>query len=153
MEVSTSDLIKRSLRGEWAHPDPTKALEGVDWKGAGQTVPNVPYTIWQLFYHVDYWQKLILQGLRGESVTWPENLEDSWPASPAPDSEEDFQRLVTEFNEQLEEVASLLNDGMLGEEFPAGDGMSKAEFSRVLITHNSYHFGQIILVRRLLGTL
>ena len=153
MKMSTSELIRKSLHGEWAHPDPLKALENVDWKKAGEQIPNLPYTIWQLFYHVDYWQKLILQGLRGESVKWSEKLEESWSPSNAPESEQIFQQSVAEFNTQLKEVDSLLNDDIVNEDFPSGEGMSKLEFLRVLITHNSYHFGQIMTLRRLLGTL
>ena len=153
MDVSTTDLIRKSLKGEWAHPDPVKALEGLDWKIAGEQIPNLPYTIWQLFYHVDYWQKLILHGLRGESVKWPKNLEESWPTSHAPDSDQEFQQMVIEFSADLKEIESMLNDDMLAEDFPSGEGMNKAEFLRVLMTHNSYHFGQIVILRRLLGSL
>ena len=152
MELSTSDLIRKSLHGEWTHPDPTKTMEGVDWKKAGEKIPNLPYTIWQLYCHAEYWQRLILLGLKGETVTWPENLEDSWPTSHTVESEQEFQQLVTEFNQQIEEIESLLNDDMLDEDFPGGDGMNKAEFLRVLISHNSYHVGQIIILKRLLGT-
>ncbi len=153
MELSTSDLIRKSLHGEWSHPDPAKALDGVDWKKAGEKIPNLPYSIWQLFCHVEYWQRLILQGLKGETVTWPENLENSWHTSHTAKSEQEFQQLVTEFNQQLTEIESILNENMLTEDFPGGDGMNKAEFLRVLITHNSYHFGQIIVLKRLLSTM
>jgi uncharacterized damage-inducible protein DinB len=153
MELSTSELIRKSLHGEWAHPDPAKAMENLDWEKTGEQIPNLPYTIWQLFWHTEYWQRLILQGFKGQTVTWPKELEESWPPSPTPESEQEFQQLVTRFNQQLTDIESLLNDDMLTEDFPGGDGMNNAEFLRVLITHNSYHFGQIMVLRRLLGTL
>jgi uncharacterized damage-inducible protein DinB len=151
MELSTSDLIRKSLHGEWAHPDPIKMLDGVDWKTAGKKVADLPYTIWQLFHHAEYWQRLIVQGLKGHKVAWPQRLEDSWTTTPAPASEAEYQKLVAEFNNQLAEVGTMINDDVLREGFPSGEGMNKAEFLRVLMTHNSYHFGQIMVLRRLLG--
>jgi len=151
MELSTSELIRKSLHGEWAHPDPIKMMEGVDWKMAGQKIEGLPYTIWQLFHHTMYWQRLIVQGLEGKDVKWPQNLEDSWTTLVAPSGELEFKQLVSELNLQLEKVGAILNDDLLREGFPSGEGMPKAEFLRVLMTHNSYHFGQIMVLKRLVG--
>jgi uncharacterized damage-inducible protein DinB len=128
-------------------------MENVSWKKAGEQIPNLPYTIWQLLWHTEYWQRLILQGLKRQPVTFPKELEKSWPPSHTPKSEQEFQQLVTQFNQQLTEIESLLNDDLLTEDFPNGNGISNAEVLRSLVAHNSYHIGQIMVLRRLVGTL
>jgi hypothetical protein len=54
----------------------------------------------------------------------------------------------------IEEMGKLIRDpkNNVQQAFPHGDGQTLFREAMLIVDHNAYHIGQIVLVRRLLGS-
>ena len=88
---------------------------------------------------------------KGKNPPSPEHAVDSWPGSVYPADEDEWKTAVSTFLSGLrivEEIAA----SELEQEVPGRAGKSRGEILGKLTGHNSYHLGQIVLLRRLLGS-
>ena len=100
-----------------------------------------------------------LRRISGEDPQYPELGREGWPPHSAPQSEAERHEAVKRFRELLGEFEALANSTpeALSREVPPATQRHTQQASSVLamlwqtITHNSYHVGQIALVRRVLG--
>ena len=110
-------------------------------------------------FHVNYWIDYDLKRIRGEHPPYPAHAEESWPSSPAPADDAAWKQAVARFTALLDEVAMLANSGpeKLQQEVEAMHPAHERQSSSVVavlwqtVVHNSYHLGQIALLRRSLG--
>ena len=85
------------LHGKGAHADPVACVEDVSAGNlAGRTVEGVPYSIWQLVSHMNYWMDYELRRIRGQKPPYPEHAAESWPDRAAPTGNE-WRDAVHEF--------------------------------------------------------
>ena len=77
-----------------------------------------------------------------------------WPKSPAPPDDAAWEKSVQEFAQDTQRMAKLVQDPRtdLFARIPHGTGQTMLRQALLLADHNAYHLGQIVLVRRLLGT-
>lgn len=151
-----ADALIRALSAEDAHVDPVRALAGLDadlagrvpWAGlapaAGRPSLDAPYSIYQLLRHLVYWQDLLLRALRGEPVAWPRTAAEGWRAPQRPPSEAAWREAVARFLAGLREAQQRARELAGRPEDPL------LRHVLVLALHNSYHLGQIVLLRRML---
>jgi hypothetical protein len=83
-----------------------------------------------------------------KSPAWPHGY---WPTSPAPASQREWAESARAVREDLAAFARLIENGDLYKPFSWGDGQNLMREALVLADHNSYHLGQLMLVRRLVG--
>ncbi len=143
--------ILNGLQGKGAHTSARNILEGITWKLTGEKPADLPHSIWKILNHLIYWQNFLLQILNGENPTSPLHAEDSWPGQDSPESEDEWTTAVETFLTGIRtaESAALAN---LEQQALFDTSHSRAELFGMLITHNSYHLGQIVLLRRLLAS-
>jgi len=147
------------LYGKGAHANPLACVEDASFDLAGRRVPNFPHSIWQLVSHLNYWTDYELQRIRGENPAYPAHASQSWPTETAPASEGDWQRTVAHFKELLAKLAALAESApdVLTREVPATHPDHARHSSTLLavlwqtLVHNSYHLGQIAMLRQALG--
>jgi uncharacterized damage-inducible protein DinB len=148
------DILRFTLiagvEGEGAHSASSNALDGLDWQLAGRRVPGAPYTIQQSANHIIYWNGFSLAALRGENPTQPEHDVDSWPGPEAPANATDWAAFVAAYKGSLAALAAYIREGNLEGKTPSGRRL-RADVLRGVGSHVSYHFGQIALLRRMLG--
>jgi len=143
------------LRGRGAHVDPVACLEGVTLEMAGRLLPGVEHSIWQLTWHMTYWMDYELRSLAGPEVEYPGQAALSWPPSSAPESAEAWRAEVARFHRQVEALgewarrASLEGHGSRVVHPRQGDTMQDVLWQ--MVAHNSYHAGQVVLLRRAFG--
>jgi hypothetical protein len=141
-------LARRALSGKGAHVETNKVFSGLDWKAAGSKPRGVPHSVYQLLRHMSYWQDWVVQWLKGKDPAVPRHASGSWPAEAGPSSRRDWNESVLRFRRGL--VA--LERGCRGAELSSGrGGKSRLEMLHAIGAHNSYHAGQVALVRQLLG--
>lgn len=150
---SIRNLLLEQLDGGNAHADFEKAVQGLTYKQAGIKVEGVPHTIWELIEHIRISQADILEFSENpdyEEIDWPE---DYWPESSSPESKEDFENSIKVVRDGIEEMKALVRDPKndLQAVFDYGNGQTLFREAMLIVDHNSYHIGQIILIRRLLG--
>jgi hypothetical protein len=141
------------LRGRGAHADFGEAIQGLPEGLRGARVKDLPFTPWRLLDHLRIAQWDILEFSRDakhKSPKWPEGY---WPESDAPPNPAAWDASVAAFERDLAEMERLVKDSSnsLFAPIPHGDGQTLLREALLVADHNSYHIGQFILLRRLLG--
>jgi hypothetical protein len=153
------------LRGRGAHADFEKAIAGLPAKlrGArhpemassqeGLHIPLAPLTPWRLLEHMRIAQWDILEFSRDAKHISPEWPEGYWPAGDAPPSAAAWNKSVAAFRRDLSQMQALVKNPKMDlyARIPHGDGQTILREAMLVADHNSYHLGQFILLRRLLG--
>ncbi len=146
-------LAKVLTWGE-AHADWKQALAGLDAAHRGVRPAGSPYSVWELLEHARIAQEDIVDfatNPKYRAREWPASY---WPNSPAPPDDAAWEKSVKEFAKDTDEMVKLLKDPRtdLFAKIPHGTGQTMLRQGLLLADHNSYHLGQLVLVRRLLGT-
>ena len=147
------------LYGKGAHANSLACVEGLTAELASRRFAGSPYSIRQLLFHVNYWTDYDLRRIRGERPPYPAHAEESWPPDPAPADDAEWEQEVARFRALLGELAVLANAGpeKLRQEVEAMHPAHQRQSSSLeavlwqTVVHNSYHLGQIALLRRVLG--
>ncbi|MHB1628691.1 MAG: DinB family protein [Bacilli bacterium] len=145
-------MVMNVLQGRGAYASVNHIFENLDWRLAGQLPEGSPYTIWQLLNHLIYWQDYTLDLLAGKAPTVPEHAVDSWPGDAFPASEASWDTAVESFLAGLRMAQEAAKSSDLESATPARPEQSRAETLGMLMGHNSYHLGQVVLLRRMLGS-
>ncbi len=147
------DHLVQLLEGGHAHATFEHANRGFPASRAGERPPNSPHSAWELLEHMRIAQNDILrfcQSSEHKSPDWPSGY---WPASPAPESEDQWHASLISFRDDLAEFVGMVRDPAtdLYRQLPWGDGQTLLREALLIADHNSYHLGQLVLVRYLLG--
>lgn len=150
--ILIKNLIDLLEKGN-AHASLDDALSDVPFAILGERPNNVPYSIWQLAEHIRIAQWDILEFSKDAKHVSPKWPDDYWPKETKPAKESNWKKCVGTIKEDRKKFTDLLKDA--GEElytnFEHGTGQSLLKEALVLADHNSYHTGEIIIIRRLLN--
>lgn len=155
----SSRALTELLRGKGSHVDLLACVEDISAELAARNVAGFPHSIGQLVFHMNYWMKYELRRIRGQRPMHPEHASESWPASPSPADAPEWNELRNELASLLADFAALAQSprtelGRQVESMHGGDKKVAGTVEAVLwqmVAHNSYHVGQIVLIRRALG--
>ena len=147
------------LRGKGAHADPMACVEDVSAEMAARQIAGFPHSIGAQVFHMNYWMGYELRRVRGEKPEYPEHNSESFPSTTCPANAQEWDRLRKEFAGLLEEYSALAKSSRQELDRPIesvhdGDKKVAGALENVLcqmIAHNSYHTGQIAMLRRVLG--
>ena len=140
--------VSRALSGKGSHAAAARAFSGLDAETAGARPGHLPHSLFQLLNHVVYWQDWVLKWLNGERPPVPKHASGSWPGGPAPANATEWRRGVRHFQSGLKELERRSRDADL----LAGIGKrSRLEMLLTIASHNSYHIGQAVALRQMLG--
>jgi uncharacterized damage-inducible protein DinB len=156
--MAESDALRQHLldllRGRNAHADFDTVVADFPSRMRGVKPPGAPHTAWQLLEHMRIAQSDILEFSRDgkhKSPPWPEGY---WPKTEAPPSAASWNNSLRSFRADLKATAKLVADKKtdLFAQIPHGTGQTILREVLLVADHNSYHLGQLVLLRRLLGT-
>lgn len=147
------------LHGRASHADPTACVEDVSAELAWRRVEGFPHSIAALVFHMNYWMNYELRRIRGERPTFPEHAAESWPTADAVVTAEEWDQLRRDFAWFLAEYEKTAQSSSQDlerqvESTREGDKKYAGSVQSVLwqmVVHNSYHVGQIAMIRRMLG--
>jgi uncharacterized damage-inducible protein DinB len=120
----------------------------------GQRPPSYPHSVWELLDHIRITQHDLLDFCQNsqyeEKLAWPQ---DYWPPTPAPPTADAWDKSIADYRRDREALARFTTDSEidLTTKIPRGTGQTYLRTILVAVDHASYHVGQIISVRRLLG--
>lgn len=148
----TRQLIDLITKGN-AHATFGQAVENISFKNISIKPNNVPYNIWMLAEHIRIAQADILDfsiNSGYKELKWPEEY---WPTDEAPEDESAWEKCVDEIFKDREHFISLLEQPNVDllKPFPHGNGQNLFREALLIADHNSYHTGEIVLIRRLLN--
>ena len=152
-EGKLREQLANSLSGRGAHAGFDHAVKGFTIAAVGRRVPGLAHTAWQLVWHIWIAQWDILEFIRDPAHKSPEWPVGYWPAEDAPASAAAWEKTLAGFRADLKAVIALVRDTKndLLSPFPHGDGQTLLREALLVIDHNSYHVGQLVDLRRLLG--
>ncbi len=149
------DVLQDLLRGRGSHVDPVALVEGLSETLAGRSLPGAQHTIWQLVWHMNYWMEYELRSLDGPEVEYPEHAAESWPAATAPRDGAEWAAEVARFRRQVEALGAwglrAAREGLLDRLVHPRQDDRVGDVLWQMSAHNSYHAGQIALLRRAFG--
>lgn len=154
-----ANALAWAMAGMGSHVEPMRAVEGLSPPAAAREVGCGLHSAHRLLHHIVYWQDIMLGAAEGAAeaagvpsgspvapVPWPQGPED-WQ-SPMPE----WPELVERFGANLGRAQKLARGAALHAPIPAwGPEMTVGAALGVLITHNSYHLGQLVAARRAAG--
>ena len=155
----SSRALTELLYGKGAHANPLACVEDLSAELAARSVAGFPHSIGQLVSHMNYWMEYEVRRIRGERPAYPEHSSESFPPAPSPTDAQDWDRLRNA--SQVCSLISLRWRNLLLKEMQRqietmheGDTKLAGTLEAVLwqmVAHNSYHTGQIAMIRRALG--
>ena len=147
-------IVAASLDWEQAHAKLEGAVKGLAASLRGQRPAGYPHSAWELLEHIRITQGDLLDFCRNpdyeETLAWPQ---DYWPPTPAPPAPEDWDKSIADYRRDREALARFTTETKtdLTDKIPRGTGQTYLRTILVAVDHASYHVGQIVSVRRLLG--
>lgn len=158
MKDSRIEYILQTLnpphgKGLWyGGPSTIGSLKGVNYKQALWKPDKKRHSIWELTLHIAYWNYAVRNKLiEGEPAKFPRSP-SNWSKIDLKAGEkewnEDKKLLSTEHNLLVETIRKF-DSKKLDERVPKSSKWSYADLLMGVLTHNIYHTGQIILLKRL----
>lgn len=147
------DHVARLLAWEDAHVSYDTAVADIPAELRGVRPAHLPYSAWELIEHLRLAQEDILDFCRNPEYrerTWPG---DYWPASPAPSSDAAWDESIRRYGADRRALQEMAADPTLdlATKIPHGTGQTYLRELILVADHSSYHVGQLVMVRRLLG--
>ena len=141
------------LEGGGAHMSFEQAFADLPAQVRGARVPGTPYTPWRLLEHLRICQWDILEFSRNPRHVSPDYPDGYWPAGDGPDRPEDWGASLQACRRDLNAMIELVRDpdSDLFARIPWGDGQTLLREALLVADHNSYHIGEMVVVRTLLG--
>lgn len=128
-------------------------LKKMPFEKVGIRPEGLPYSFYELFFHITFAQKDILEyTISGEYETseWPD---DYWPDSKAPKDEEAWEKLKKEYFDDRKMLKDYVMDrnNKLDEPVTNSEEHSLLRELMLVVEHSAYHTGQLLIIMRLLG--
>ncbi|MBX2820140.1 MAG: DinB family protein [Rhodothermaceae bacterium] len=144
-------LLSNALSATGVHIDPQDILDGLVWNISGVTPNGFPHSIFQIVNHVIYWQDLFLSGLEATKMAGPKHAEEGWPGEKEPKSMSEWDELVERYKASLKHASTEIKSKNPLLNVPAAESTKRIDILNAYALHVSYHAGQIVLIRRVLG--
>ncbi|SFG17202.1 Uncharacterized damage-inducible protein DinB (forms a four-helix bundle) [Salegentibacter agarivorans] len=150
--VNKEQLIKH-LQGGEAFMALEDLIDKISFEKLGEKPQNLPYSFYELFYHIVFAQKDILEYSISENYKSSEWPDDYWPKESTPDTEEDWKKLKKDYFEDRERFKNFILDTDIDLNLPVknSDNHSLLREIMLVIEHTAYHTGQMLIILRLLG--
>ena len=147
-------IVASALDWEQAHAKLDSALAGLPAELRGKRPEGLEHSIWELVEHIRFTLHDLLEFSVNESYKEPKWPDNYWPSSPAPKNDGEWQASIDAIHRDNEALAKFTIDADIDftSKIPHGTGQTYLRTVIVAVAHSSYHVGQILDVRRLLGT-
>jgi uncharacterized damage-inducible protein DinB len=142
-----------ALRGGQAHADIVDAVKDFPPGHYGTRPKGFPYSAWQLLEHIRIALNDILVFSTNPNYVAPKWPDEYWPKENAPENPSSWETSCKAISADLEAFEALIRDpkSNLYARIPWGDGQILLREILLVIDHNSYHIGQLVLLRKVLG--
>jgi uncharacterized damage-inducible protein DinB len=151
MEETVKETLFSGMGGGDTHMDPFTALEGISEEIVHKKPAENIMSIWEQLTHLHFWNELGLQNLKEGKPHWGDV---DWSKYP-PDYKEKygdwkgFQKAIIEMFLEIQQI--IMDAENPNVRYPEISNISFAHMARFLCSHMSYHIGQVVMIRKLLG--
>ncbi len=146
-------VLEHALEGTYAHVKPSRAVEALTVELASKKAENFPHTIFQLICHMIYWQDIFLNDVFKVDYVKPEHASEGWETNESPADEKELNVTIAKFLKGIEDAKQFVkNVDDNSRTVKIGDkNFDVYDVLHSLASHNSYHLGQIVMLRHLFG--
>jgi len=147
-------IVASSLGWEEGHASVDSAVKNLAPALRGERPAGYPHSPWELLEHIRITQRDLLDFCQNadyvEELEWPR---DYWPTSPKPLSADAWDQSIADYKRDREAFARFTTDTDLDltAKIPHGKGQTYLRTILLAVDHASYHVGQLVAARRLLG--
>ncbi len=135
---------------------PLGCLRGVGARQAAWKPAADRHSIWELTLHMAYWKYAVRRNLKGAPKGGFPRAPSNWPHVPEPAGEAAWKRdraLLRDEHEQLVAAVTAFAPRRLDERVPGPRAYRFADLIYGIAMHDTYHVGQIQLMKRLYRSL
>ena len=152
-DQSLREHVISLLQGGGAHASFDDTLADWPLHFAGIRVAKFPHTAWMLLEHIRVAQFDLLEFSRNPKHVSPKWPEGYWPETAAPPDEAAWKSSMESCRKELEAMQRLVKDKSVNvfAKLPWGDGQTVLREALIMATHNSYHLGQLMMLRKSLA--
>jgi uncharacterized damage-inducible protein DinB len=142
-----------SLKGGQAHATFEDAVKNFPPELRGKTPHASPHSAWQLLEHLRLAQHDILEFSRDPNYVSPKWPEGYWPKESEPPTPSAWDESIARFEKDHNAFVKLISDPALDltAKLAHGDGQTLLREALLIIDHNAYHIGQLVLLRNQFG--
>ncbi len=148
-EIRTA--MKQALVAFHIHAAPEKILSDLSVETVLKCVSESTHTIWDLIHHMTFWQDLTLDAIDDKDVDWERSKTENWPAEDVELDQSKLDAQIQHFLKTLEVYKSRAETVDLDASMKSWPQATKIWALQMIAQHNSYHLGQIVNLRQLMG--
>ncbi len=151
------EQIKRQLishlQGGEAFVPLDKLLKFIPFDILGNRRGNLPYSFYEVFYHIWFTQKDILDYCMSENYKPPNWPVDYWPAKSFPENERAWKELTDHYFNDSRKFSDYIQQTHTNLIAPLTNGKNHNLLREILLVtgHTAYHTGQLVVILRELG--
>lgn len=140
------------LKGDGAHVEFEVAVKNMPSELRDKKPQGAEHSPWEVLEHLRIAQRNVLEAIRDPNHVSPEFPAGYWPKSATPASEAAWDESVAGFEADFAALVDLVADSQdLLAALPNGDGQTIMRKVLMAADHSSYHLGELVLLRRVLG--
>jgi len=153
-DAALREQLIKLLEGGNAHAGFEDAVKDFPAELRGVRPKGAPHSPWEVLEHLRIAQWDILEFSRDPRHKSPKFPDGYWPNSPEPPDYKAWDRSVQAFCRDHQALCALVVDTStdLFAKIPSGDGQTLLREVLLTADHNAYHVGQLVLLRRMLGS-
>jgi hypothetical protein len=146
-------IVAKAIDWEEAHASLDAAARGLAVELRGRRPDGLPHSAWELLDHIRRTQADLLDFMTNKAYAAPKWPVDYWPPPNEQPSASAWTKCLAQIHDDRAKMQRLARRTSLdlSAEIPWGEGKTYLRCILVAVDHTSYHVGQIVIVRRLLG--
>jgi uncharacterized damage-inducible protein DinB len=148
---SLRDELISHLTEENAHAGFEAAVKDFPADRRGARPRRLPHSAYQLVEHLRIAQRDIIEYALNPKHKSPDFPDGYWPKSPEPPDAKAWDKSIASFRSDRKKLVAALEKDDPAVPIKHAHNQSLASKTILLIDHNAYHLGQLILLRRLLN--
>ncbi len=138
-----------------AHVDFEDAVADFPIQHINTKASNCNYSFWHLLEHMRICQKDILEYIISEHYVWPNFPDDLWPKEDAIITPEGWQDSIGQFINDRDALVDIIQDPKT-DLFAPLPNSAKHQHNilreiNIIASHNAYHTGELVILRKTLG--
>jgi DinB family protein len=153
-DAALREQLVALLKGGQAHATLSDAVAHFPKDRMSEQPKGAPYSAWQLLEHIRITLRDLLEfATNSECVelAWPG---DYWPKKPGPEENESWEKTIMAIEADMKSFEKLVRspDSNLYVDIPWGkNGETLLREVLLAADHTSYHLGELVFLRRVLG--
>lgn len=147
------EILVKHLRGGEAFMPIDKMLEEIGFHDIGKRPRGLPYSFYELFYHIKFTQNDLLEYCTNPDYEAPKWPRDYWPVQKAPNDIVSWEQLKAAYFKDREHLERFIlsEETDLLSRVPSGKDHPILREVLLVIEHTAYHSGQLLILLRHLG--